>query len=250
MDLVSRNANGKVPYEFDEQNAKGKIAESIFKMWMGTKPGVSVIDVSNDPNYQAQDVDFIVQTKRGATKVEVKGDAYTTGNIFIELLVSSFSSPESGEKRSTCKIGWLNATTADYVAYYFYGYKSFIMLDMYELRRWYSEYSAYERNNIERRALPVKAARNKGHKDSEYFGIGSPVPLQKMLQDETIAKTCKVYVSEDPFDNLKTFRVMSPTPENLSRFCYNENLGKEGFAKTQSQFGDRAVIEGRSNKAS
>jgi hypothetical protein len=96
-----RNENGKVPYTFSEQNQVGKVAENIFKFWMSTMPCYSVVDVSEDRVYQKQDVDFLVHTRQGTSKVEVKGDSYTTGNIFLELYVNSLmsSSPTSASLR-------------------------------------------------------------------------------------------------------------------------------------------------------
>ena len=53
--------------------------------------GWSVEDVSADGDYQAQDVDLVVQPPESSRHltVEVKTDTYTTGNIFLELSSSS-----------------------------------------------------------------------------------------------------------------------------------------------------------------
>lgn len=66
---------------------KGHQAEALLKQLFEQK-GYCVEDVSEKPEYQQKDIDFIITDKNGVSATfEVKGDirAKKTGNIFLEL---------------------------------------------------------------------------------------------------------------------------------------------------------------------
>ena len=90
----------------------GKQGEQLFARIMAAK-GYSVIDVSNEPLYQIQDIDFIVTSSAtGAIKTfEVKWDSCInrTGNLYLEL-TNINSKQWNGE-------GWFLHCNADYLAY-------------------------------------------------------------------------------------------------------------------------------------
>lgn len=96
-----------IQHKFEEDNSAGKRGESLFRDFL-EKTGKKCRDVSDDPNYQREDIDFIVEGKSGSgLSFEVKNDskiAYT-GNIFYE----SISNVDYGT------IGCFEKTKADFI---------------------------------------------------------------------------------------------------------------------------------------
>ena len=71
--------------------------------------GTTVIDVSKNPAYWVQDVDFLAVKGKTVEKIEVKQDSYINSSqcFFIELMTD--------EARG--KPGWIDITKADYIYY-------------------------------------------------------------------------------------------------------------------------------------
>lgn len=94
-------------HKFEEDNSAGKRGEKLFKEFL-EKSGKPCKDVSDDPKYQKDDIDFIVEGKSGnELSFEVKNDskiAYT-GNIFYE----SISNVDYGT------VGCFEKTKADFI---------------------------------------------------------------------------------------------------------------------------------------
>lgn len=105
----------------------GYEGEQLFQQRMEAK-GYTVQDVSGDPQYQKQDIDFIVTSATtGETKTfEVKFDAKInrTGNLYLEFV----------NKNSTGALGWWEFCKADYLAYGNAKTKTFLVFNMQELR--------------------------------------------------------------------------------------------------------------------
>ena len=76
-------------HDFAEDNAIGKRGEKIFSDFM-SRIGIKFTDVSEDENYQSDDVDFLVSSKKLGRDVgvEVKNDRWIhrTGNVFFETV--------------------------------------------------------------------------------------------------------------------------------------------------------------------
>ena len=77
-------------HEFAADNEIGKRGERIFTDFL-RRHGYSFTDVSDDREYQRQDVDVLIESKKTAgTKIpaEVKNDTmiHKTGNIFFETM--------------------------------------------------------------------------------------------------------------------------------------------------------------------
>ena len=89
----------------------GKRGEKMF-IDAFTARGNKVIDVSDDWNYRAKDIDFKVITKSGRERtVEVKSDraSQTTGNFFIETFNSNNQSHNYN--------GWFHYCEADNICF-------------------------------------------------------------------------------------------------------------------------------------
>lgn len=86
----------------------GRIGEELVQQFLAAH-GVEVTDVSNEPEYWAQDIDFIAQYKGVTKKIEVKYDTYIgrTGNLFLEYITDVENK----------KPGWFTYTKADELYY-------------------------------------------------------------------------------------------------------------------------------------
>lgn len=95
---------------FKNDNAIGKRGEAIFKAFLDRRNAIYT-DVSEDGEYQEQDIDFVVDSKRVPGKkiyIEVKNDTRiaSTGNIFFETMSNVDYSTE----------GCFSKTKANYIA--------------------------------------------------------------------------------------------------------------------------------------
>ena len=105
----------------------GKIGEDLFEQRMKNK-GYQVQNVSADPQYWGQDIDFLITSPTtGLTKsVEVKWDSKinSTGNLYLEFV----------NKNSEGCGGWFEFCQADYLAYGNAKANTFLVIPMQELR--------------------------------------------------------------------------------------------------------------------
>ncbi len=95
---------------FEICKAQGVKVQELVKHHLENR-GHTIIDVSEDAEYQCQDIDFIVENGEQRTTLEVKKDKslFTTKNIFIE----------AGFRRdSYYTLGWLKKCKAEYICYY------------------------------------------------------------------------------------------------------------------------------------
>ena len=102
----------------------GKVGEKIAKNIIQEYYQYSLEDVSEDREWQKQDVDFLVND--GMYKVEVKTDTTTTPNIFFET--------ESNSNLGT--LGCMLYTTADILFYVHLGHDFVLTAPVEELRDW------------------------------------------------------------------------------------------------------------------
>lgn len=120
-----------IQHKFEEDNSAGKRGEKLFKEFL-EKSGKSCQDVSDDPKYQKDDIDFIVKGKRGKDiSFEVKNDskiAYT-GNIFYE----SVSNVDYGT------IGCFEKTKADFIVICSEQESKFYLIEANALREFVSK---------------------------------------------------------------------------------------------------------------
>lgn len=74
-------------YGWKSQAELGTWGQGVVSAYL-TAHGYLVEDVTGNRDYQRQDIDFLVkaQRKQAWRTVEVKTDAYTSGNLFLELV--------------------------------------------------------------------------------------------------------------------------------------------------------------------
>ena len=95
---------------FEIMNKEGLEVQEIVKTHL-EQSGITVIDVSQDKEYQKVDIDFILKKYPQETTLEVKKDKslYRTGNIFIEC---------GFQRGNFYSAGWAKYCEADYICYY------------------------------------------------------------------------------------------------------------------------------------
>lgn len=91
-----------------EKPNDGKIGEQLVQQFL-EQHGVEVTDVSDQPEYWAQDIDLIGQCNGVTKKIEVKYDTWVgrTNNLFLEFVT------DVDQK----KPGWFSYTKADELYY-------------------------------------------------------------------------------------------------------------------------------------
>ncbi|MGL5196688.1 MAG: nuclease-related domain-containing protein [Chroococcales cyanobacterium] len=153
-------------YTMQESTQVASRATADITQWLQNFPRtISIQNVENDPHYQALDVDLLVTTDRGESKLEIKGDRYhKTGNFFFET--------HSNREKNTP--GCFLYTEADWLCYYFVEIALLYLLPMPQTRDWFL-------NNIERfqsksTTTPIRGG---GH----YTTVGRLVPIKVVLQE-------------------------------------------------------------------
>lgn len=120
---------------FNHSNKTGKKGEQAVMAWLIKNPAISkVVDVSLDPKYQKQDIDFLVYgVNNKVFTVDVKTDTYySTGNFFLETVKNS-------NKNSP---GCFLSTKADYWFYLFIPQNVLYVLPMKQVRQWVVDHQA------------------------------------------------------------------------------------------------------------
>lgn len=161
---AERVAKTKVT-SFLRDNAYSKKAVNRVEDFYKSKYGAtSVANVENDKNYQAQDIDLIIQS--GSTfSCEVKSDKnHTTGNIVLE----DFSNFESGKR------GWTHICQADYLVYAFPDISAAYVFSMPELRQWYMS---------NKRKFRSRSVRTRSGSNSTYTTKFHLIPLSKLVAE-------------------------------------------------------------------
>lgn len=121
---------------FKEQNRVGKAGEAEFIKFAESMNWV-VEDVSDNPDYQKVDTDFIVTNKKGESKlVEVKWDKRIaeTGNMFCETISHCYYANK----------GWLHFSDADEVWYGCATTRTFYVVKLDDLREYVKKYKPYQ----------------------------------------------------------------------------------------------------------
>jgi hypothetical protein len=124
--------------------------------------GFNVADLQAERFWQRLDVDLSVED---FGLVEVKGDTYTTGNVFLEVEANA----EAGRK------GWALYTQADYVLYIYLNTGKALLLPTAALQEW-----------IPRRATDFPRKVSYTHKNASgfaYHSVGHTVPLDVLVRE-------------------------------------------------------------------
>lgn len=153
-------------YTMQESTQVASRATADITQWLQNSPRtLSIQNVENDPNYQAIDVDLVVKTDRGESKLEIKGDRYhKTGNFFFET--------HSNREKNTP--GCFLYTQADWLCYYFVEIGLLYLLPMPQTRNWFL-------NHIER--FPSKSTTTPIRGGGCYTTVGRLVPISVVLQE-------------------------------------------------------------------
>ena len=185
-------------YDFDQQQIVAQIGETAFRNYMrhlqreGTI--LSCCDVTDNPQYQSQDIDFVVTLPdRSRVGWEVKCDTYTTGNLFAETQVNSYSLSNTGDITSTHHAqGWLYKSRADMIFYFFSKWNIAYLFPRAELCLWLDK-TLSSRGKRYGNVLRMSAAPNKSTRDRNciYFGVGLLVPLSMLETDLDISRKIK-----------------------------------------------------------
>ena len=99
---------------FERDLERGKRGEKIVKKYLELK-GCVVEDVSDNPEYQGKDIDFLVNGKT----VELKTDyiIHKSNNLFLETRYY-YTKDTPHVKAHTVVKGYLGTSEAEYLAYY------------------------------------------------------------------------------------------------------------------------------------
>lgn len=130
---------------FKESTDIGKIGEDAFLTMIANMSGYSFLDVTKNPKYFQDDIDFIVTNK--ATEVETTIDVKTDtqigkyGNICVETI--------SNKNEERCKNGWFNTSKADFWFFYDTENEIFYAIKADELRKSYKENSFIHRETFQ-----------------------------------------------------------------------------------------------------
>jgi len=154
---------------FDKSLASGKGGEALvvegFREILST---VEVVDVSDNKDYQDEDVDFLWITKNlfktDVFKVEVKTDSFPENNIFFELI----SNLEKG------LAGCLMYTQADYLAYYYEQTGNCYVFDAQRLKKEIFNHPFYLDDSKKKK---VKNRVGQG----SYTTVGLAIPLADVM---------------------------------------------------------------------
>lgn len=151
--LVNQNFKNK----FNQSNEVGTKGQNLFLAHMNEKhPSIKVIDVSLDPAYQYQDIDYIFVYPDGTeVTVELKTD---TNDWSPNFAIETVANQETNRK------GWIFTSTSTILAYYYInglkgGVPNLYFLDMAEMRE-----NVLRNKYMERPAKPEQQLRNTGTK--------------------------------------------------------------------------------------
>lgn len=162
---VTRKSRQTRVTSFLRENAYSKNAvkrvENFYKLKYGSKV---VANVENNKEYQAQDIDLIIEADKPFS-CEIKSDKnHTTGNIVLE----DFSNFESGKR------GWTHICQADYLVYAFPDINSAYVFSMPELRQWYM---------ANKRKFRARSVQTKTGSNSTYTTKFHLIPLSRLTAE-------------------------------------------------------------------
>ncbi|MCT7978534.1 nuclease-related domain-containing protein [Laspinema olomoucense] len=153
-------------YTMQESTQVASRATADITHWLQNLPRtISVQNVEDDPHYQAIDVDLLVTTDRGESKLEIKGDRYhKTGNFFFET--------HSNQEKNTQ--GCFLYTQADWLCYYFVEIGLLYLLPMPQTRDWFI--NQMERFESKSTTTPIRGG-------GCYTTVGRLVPIEVVLKE-------------------------------------------------------------------
>lgn len=126
-----RQVDEKGIHSFNNSLKLGNIGEDRIEYFMKRNYDVkSIVNVSDNPLYQQEDVDFIVNLNNGSSlKVEVKTDTYDV-NFYYELISNmDYNTP-----------GCMVKTKADKILYYFINLGVAYIIDRVDYQKWFKEH--------------------------------------------------------------------------------------------------------------
>lgn len=119
--------------QFANDTKAGNKGETIVYSWLLRQPKIkNVLDVSDDIEFQKEDVDFLVLlSNKQVCKVEVKTDfkANETGNIPFETISTQYLNSK----------GCCEKTKADKIFYYIYNTNDLFIADVKKVRNYINE---------------------------------------------------------------------------------------------------------------
>lgn len=148
-------------YSFRTSINIGKAGEKLIYEYLKNNPDVlGIEDVSDNKNWQAKDVDFLVTYKDlGQFPIEIKNDQYASGNFFFETMSSI-------EAKTP---GCLVKSSAKFLYYYFQRYRTLYIINLSAFRQWFYE----NKNKFNRKE--VKNYRKNG---GTYTTEGYTIPIR------------------------------------------------------------------------
>ncbi|HEY9835991.1 MAG TPA: hypothetical protein V6D27_03785, partial [Vampirovibrionales bacterium] len=163
-------------YTMQESSQVAECATADITHWLQHSPRtISIQNVEHDPHYQSIDVDLLVTTDRGESKLEIKGDRYhKTGNFFFET--------HSNREKNTP--GCFLYTQADWLCYYFVEIGLLYLLPMPQTRDWFL-------NHLER--FESKSTTTPTRGGGSYTTVGRLVPIEVVLQEVPEVKTYQLH---------------------------------------------------------
>lgn len=148
----------------------GKHGEAlVIKAFESMPSCVTVCDVSDNKDYQKEDVDFLFITrnmfKTDVFKVEVKTDSYPEKNLYFELV--------SNLERGTP--GCLMYTQADYLAYFYEKTGSCYVFDAQKLKT-----TVFGHPFFFDESKKKKVTNKVG--EAQYTSVGLAIPLKDLME--------------------------------------------------------------------
>lgn len=189
--MPDREADERI-FDFKSQLTVSKEGEAVFIKWLKQKKARGQIrdflDVRGDSGYQDLDIDFITIAPDGRQKTwEVKTDTTTTGNLFAEFSVNTYTEDGLGNvTQRYMKPGWLYGSKADRVFYYYTKSQTAYIFDLRQFAAWVDSrfMPGAAKQAAPPRARAAKNIENRNEPGRYYYGIGYLIPLQEMEQDK------------------------------------------------------------------
>ncbi|MBO0347999.1 hypothetical protein J0895_02535 [Phormidium pseudopriestleyi FRX01] len=153
-------------YTMQQSTQVADRATADITQWLQNLPRtISIQNVEDDPDYRKMDVDLLVTTDRGESKLEIKGDRYhKTGNFFFET--------HSNQEKNTP--GCFLYTAADWLCYYFVEIRVLYLLPMPATRDWFI--NQMERFRERSTTTPIRGG-------GYYTTVGRLVPIKVVLKE-------------------------------------------------------------------
>lgn len=174
--------------DFRTDLKRGHEGEDYFLNVFNQFNNVEIIDVSDNPEYQECDIDFLLIKNGKKHCVEIKTDSYTSGNMFYEEMSC----------KETHSLGCFRKTCANILLYYFP--KMGIVYAFYNMNK-FKEW--YENTKDKYRHCNIANKRNGGL----YNAWGGLIPLVEFDKYNNTAKdedkfVEKIYIKDGVKDAL------------------------------------------------